>query len=54
MLRWKEFMRTLCSMGADSHHVISEVLMTKVETAIRVLWLIRGEDGEVLTYVGMM
>ena len=52
--RWKEFMRTFCSMGAESEQVMSKVLMMKVDQATPVRWLMREEESEVLTYMGMM
>ena len=52
--RWKEFMRTFCSMGTESEQVMSKVLMMKVDKATRVRWSMREEEGEVLTYAGMM
>ena len=47
-------MRTFCSMGAESEQVMSKVLMMKVDKATRVRWSMREEEGEVLTYAGMM
>ena len=41
-------------MGAESEQVMSKVLMMKVDQATRVRWLMRQEEGEVLTYSGMM
>ena len=52
--RWKEFMRIFCCMGAASEQVMSKVLMVKVDKATRVRWSMREEEGEVLTYAGMM
>ena len=47
-------MRTFWSMAAESEQVMSKVLMMKVDKATRVRWSMREEEGEVLTYRGMM
>ena len=41
-------------MGAKSKQEKSKVLMMKVDQSTRVRWLMREEEGEVLTYMGMM